>query len=135
MKAIHTLALTTLATAMAAGSAFAQQTTPPTGQTPTQQQTPMQQTPTQQQIPTQHGQPQQHGQTQDGRDHAMGDKPSYDELNARRDGRVTRADLAAHPRLLEKFDDIDTAGDGSISRAEYEAWKSRKDHDRNRPQK
>lgn len=116
MKTIHTLALTTLTTAMAAGTAFAQQpTTPPTD------------------VPqTQHGQP--HAEM-DARRHDTSDKPSYDQLDARGDGRVTRADLAAHPRLLEKFDDIDTAGDGAISRAEYDAWKSQKrDRDPATPQ-
>jgi uncharacterized iron-regulated membrane protein len=128
MKTIHTLALTTLAAAMAAGTAFAQQpTTPPTG-VPQTQQTP----PQTQQPHTQHGQAQ---AGMEARDHGSSDKPSYDELNTRGDGRVTRADLAAHPRLLEKFDDIDTAGDGTISRAEYDAWKSQKrDRDHATPQ-
>lgn len=123
MKTIHTLALTTLATAMAAGTAFAQQpTTPPTDVPQTQQMQPQ----------TQHGQP--HAEM-DARRHDSSDKPSYDQLDARGDGRVTRADLAAHPRLLEKFDDIDTAGDGAISRAEYDAWKSQKrDRDQATPQ-
>jgi hypothetical protein len=40
---------------------------------------------------------------------------------------VTRADLSSHPYLLEKFDDIDTDGDGTISRSEYDAWMSDKD--------
>lgn len=120
MKTIHTLALTTLAAAMAAGTAFAQQpTTPPTG-VPQTQQTPPQA---------------EHGQTQAGMEARDHDKPSYDELDARGEGRVSRADLAAHPRLLEKFDDIDTAGDGTISRAEYDAWKSQKrDRDQATPQ-
>lgn len=98
MKTMHTLALSTLAAAMAAGTAFAQQpTTPPPAASP---------------------------QPMEARDHDK--KPSYAEINARGDGRVTRADLSAHPRLLEKFDDIDSDGDGTISNAEYEAWKSEK---------
>ena len=99
MKKTHTLALTTLAAAMAAGTAFAQQPTtpPPAAQPDTMMQ-------------------------------AREDKkPSYEELNVRGDGRVTRADLSALPRILEKFDDIDSDGDGTISSAEWSAWKSDKD--------
>lgn len=102
MKIIHTLALTALSTALAAGTAFAQDpqpTTPPTAEP-------------------------QAAQSHDRHDKA--DKPSFDQLDTRGEGSITRADLAAHPKLLEKFDDIDTAGDGSISRAEYEAWKAQK---------
>lgn len=115
MKTIHTLALTTLAAAMAAGSAFAQQPTspPPTSPPQTQEMPPQ----------TQPAQPRARTAMQD-LDHDK--KPSYEELNVRGDGRVTRADLAGHPRLLEKFDDIDTDGDGTISRSEYDAWKSQK---------
>lgn len=103
MKTIHTLAITTLAAAMAAGTAFAQQpTTPPPASSPQ----PM----------------------QEARDHDK--KPSYEEINVRGDGRVTRADLSAHPRVLEKFDDIDSDGDGTLSSAEWSAWKSDKKDDR-----
>jgi phage terminase large subunit-like protein len=112
MKTIHALALTTLATALAAGTAFAQDPPPPAEPQTEQGQPPGMET---------------HG-------HERGEKPSYDELNTRGDDRVTRADLAAHPRLLEKFDDIDAAGDGAISRAEYDAWKARKAADDMRPQ-
>lgn len=132
MKTIHTLALTTLAAAMAAGSAYAQQppATPPTAHPPVEQAQPMPQTDPMQQTetlpptppPTDVGQP----PGMEPRGHDMDKKPSYDELNTRADDRLTRDDLAAHPRLLEKFDDIDTAGDGVISRAEYDAWMSKK---------
>lgn len=104
MKIIHTLALTALSTALAAGTAFAQDpqpTAPPTGV------------------------PQAEMQSHDRHDKA--DKPSFDQLDTSGAGSISRADLAAHPKLLEKFDEIDTAGDGSISRAEYEAWKSQKE--------
>lgn len=106
MKTIHTLALTTLAAAMAAGSAFAQQpTTPPPAEQPQPQYT----------------------QPAEGMERGDRDsKPSYQELNVRGDGRVTRDDLAGHPKLLEKFDDIDARGDGTISQDEYETWKSQK---------
>ena len=99
MKTIHMLAMTTLAAAMAAGTAFAQQPTTPPPASPPQA-------------------------AMEARDHDK--KPRYDELNVRGDGRVTRADLSAHPKLLENFDEIDTDGDGTISSDEYEAWKSQK---------
>lgn len=124
MKSIHTLALTALAAAMAAGSAFAQQpTTPRTTQSQLEQ---TQQTTRTEQQARQREQSQV-GARDYGRDHDKGDdKPSYGEINTRGDDRVTRADLSAHPRLLEHFDDIDGDGDGAISRSEYETWKSEK---------
>ena len=118
MKTTRTLALTTLATAMAFGTALAQDTTPPTSQTPATQQ-----------PPTESTMPQtQHDATRmgHGHEHGMKDKPNYSDLDTRGDGRVARADLAAHPKLQEKFADIDTGGDGTISRAEYDAWKAQK---------
>ncbi|MGJ4728078.1 EF-hand domain-containing protein [Luteimonas sp. SDU101] len=118
MKTTRTLALTTLATAMAFGTAFAQDTTPPTSQTPVTQPPPTQ-TPM---PPTRHDAT---GATH-GSEHGMKAKPSYAELDSRGDGRVARADLAAHPKLQEKFADIDAGGDGTISRSEYDAWKARK---------
>ena len=51
--------------------------------------------------------------------------PGYEELNARGDGSVRRIDLSRHAELQERFDDIDTVPDGTITRAEYEAWKAR----------
>jgi len=102
MKIVHTLALTALSTALAAGTAFAQDPQP---------------TATPEAAMQSH-----HGH--DG--HHKEDKPDFDQLDARGTGSLSRADLAAHPKLLEKFDEIDTAGDGSISRAEYEAWKAQK---------
>ena len=118
MKTTRTLALTTLATAMAFGTAFAQDTTPPTSQTPVTQPPP-----TQTPMP-----PTQHDATgaRHGAEHGMKEKPSYAELDTRGDGRVARTDLAAHPKLQEKFADIDAGGDGTISRSEYDAWKARK---------
>jgi hypothetical protein len=136
MKTTRTLALTTLATAMAFGTAFAQDTTPPTSQIPATQQPPTQQTPTttqqtptSQQTPTQSTMPQTQRDathTAHGREHGMQDKPTYADLDTRGDGQVARADLAAHPKLQEKFTDIDTGGDGTISRTEYDAWKAQK---------
>lgn len=102
MKTIHTLALTALAAAMTAGPALAQQPTTP---------------------PTTSPQPMMESAGQE-------KKPSYEEINVRGDGRVTRADLSEHPRVLEKFDDIDADGDGTISNEEWTAWKSHKDDDR-----
>jgi hypothetical protein len=118
MKTTRTLALTTLATAMAFGTALAQDTTPPTSQIPATQQPPTESTMPQTQRDA--------TRTTHGTGHGMKEKPSYADLDTRRDGRVGRADLAAHPKLQEKFADIDTGGDGTISRAEYDAWKARK---------
>lgn len=53
-------------------------------------------------------------------------KPSYAELSSRGDGRVALSDLAAHPKLQEKFAAIDAGSDGTISRSEHDAWKARK---------
>ncbi|MDH5832805.1 hypothetical protein [Luteimonas kalidii] len=179
MKTIHTLASTTLAAAMAAGAAFAQQptTTPPTGRPETQPNPALTQPtrpltqparpvdpptrpvvqptrpvdrptrpldqparpllqPAQPQVqpsraPEQRGQPP--GMAV--RDYGNDRMPDYAELNARGDGSVTRNDLSAHSQLLERFDDIDTAPDGTITRAEYEAWKAKtRSRDMARPQ-
>jgi hypothetical protein len=118
MKTTGTLALTALATAMAFGTALAQDTTPPTSQTPVTQPPPNEAA-----LP-----PAQHDATgaTHGAEQGMKEKASYAELDTRGDGRVARADLAAHPKLQEKFADIDTGGDGTISRSEYDAWKTRK---------
>jgi hypothetical protein len=118
MKTTRTLALTTLATAMAFGTAFAQDTTPPTSQIPATQQPPTESTMPQTQADA--------TSSMHGTGHGMKEKPDYADLDTRNDGRVGRADLAAHPKLQEKFGDIDTGGDGTISRAEYHAWKARK---------
>src|SRR5690606_26111725 len=91
MKTTRTLALTTLATAMALGSAFAQDTTPPTSQTPVTQPPPNEAA----MRPTRHDAT---GATH-GSEHGMKEKPSYAELDSRGDGRVARSDLAAHPKL------------------------------------
>src|SRR5690606_28133050 len=111
-------ALTTLATAMAFGTALAQDTTPPTTQPPPPQQPPTQST----KPPTQHPPP----PTTHRREHGMKARPSKHHPQARHDERVTPGHLAEHPKLQEKFGDIDSGGDGTISRAEYDAWKARK---------
>lgn len=118
MKTTGTLALAALATAMAFGTALAQDTTPPTSQTPVTEPPPNEEAT----RPTRHDAT---GATH-GSEHGMKEKPAYAELDARGDGRVARADLATHPKLQEKFADIDTGGDGTISRSEYDAWKARK---------
>lgn len=51
--------------------------------------------------------------------------PGYEEINARGDGSVRRVDLSRHADLQERFGEIDTVPDGTITRAEYEAWKAR----------
>ena len=61
-----------------------------------------------------------------GSGHRMKEKPSYAELDTRGEGRLARADLAAHPELQQKFADIDADGDGTISVSEYDAWMARK---------
>lgn len=118
MKTTGTLAPTALATAMAFGTALAQDTTPPTSQIPITQPPPNEAA----MPPTQHDAT---GAT-DGSEHGMKEQASYAELDMRGDGRVTRADLAAHPELQDNLADIDTDGDGTMSRSEYEAWKARK---------
>ena len=118
MKTTGTLALTALAMAMAFGTVLAQDTTPPTSQTPVTQPPPNEEA----MPPTRHDAT---GAT-DGSEQGMKKKPSYAELDTRGDGRVARADLAAHPKLQEKFAHIDTDGDGTLSRSEYDAWTARK---------
>ena len=39
-------------------------------------------------------------------------------IDTDRDGRISRAEAAAHPRLAENFDRIDTNGDGFLSKEE-----------------
>lgn len=119
MKTTRTLALTALATAMAFGTALAQDTTPPTSQTPVTQPPPDEEAAM---PPTQHDAT---GAT-DGSEHRMKVQVSYAELDTRGDGQVARTDLAAHPKLQDTFADIDTDGDGTMSRSEYDAWKARK---------
>ncbi|WP_187471117.1 hypothetical protein [Luteimonas viscosa] len=147
MKPIHALALTTLSTAMAAATALAQQPANPAADPPqTQQARPLAQPtrpltqptrplnqPTRPLVqPTRPPAPYNRPPGQSGqppgmpaRDAGNDRTPGYAELNARGDGNVTRADLSAHSQLRERFDEIDTARDGSISRAEYETWKSK----------
>ena len=56
-------------------------------------------------------------------------KAAHDKINARhmarndtdRDGRISRAEAAAHPRLAENFDRIDTNGDGFLTKEEMTA--------------
>jgi len=56
-------------------------------------------------------------------------KAGHDKIKARqmakndtdRDGRISRAEAAAHPRLAENFDRIDTNGDGFLSKEELMA--------------
>ncbi|TYT26568.1 hypothetical protein FZO89_10020 [Luteimonas viscosa] len=128
MKTTGTLALTALATAMAFGTAFAQDTTPPTSQTPVTQPPPNEEAAS---SPTQHDAT---GATH-GSEHGTKEKASYAELDTRGDGEVAHTDLAAHPVLQDNFADIDADGDGTMSRSEYDAWKARKEaRDGNPPQ-
>ena len=56
-------------------------------------------------------------------------KAAHDKINARhmarndtdRDGRISRAEAAAHPRLAENFDRIDSNGDGFVTKEEMMA--------------
>lgn len=118
MKTTGTLALTALATAMAFGTALAQDTTPPTSQTPVTEPPPNEAA----MRPTRHDAT---GATR-GSGHGMKQQASYAELDIRGDGQVARADLTAHPELQDNFADIDTGGDGTMSRSEYDAWMARK---------
>ena len=118
MKTTGTLALTALATAMAFGTALAQDTTPPTSQTPVTEPPPNEAA----MRPTLHDAI---GATR-GSGHGMKQQASYAELDIRGDGQVARADLTAHPELQDNFADIDTGGDGTMSRSEYDAWMARK---------
>lgn len=50
--------------------------------------------------------------------------PPFDALDADGDGRITRAEAEADPRVSEQFDDIDTNLDGTLDEAEYARWRA-----------
>ncbi|WP_202845088.1 hypothetical protein [Luteimonas saliphila] len=159
MKTIHALALTTLAAALATATAFAQQPASPETDRPqttqptrplaqptgpltqptrplTQPTRPLAQ-PTRPLVQAQAPATRLPGQPPGMQDRDPGHDrmPGYEELNARGDGSVTRTDLSAHADLQQRFDEIDTARDGTITRAEYETWKSKtKSREMLRPQ-
>ena len=48
-------------------------------------------------------------------------KPARTSLDANHDGVIDKAEAAAHPRLAERFADLDKNGDGKLSAEDY-SW-------------
>ena len=53
---------------------------------------------------------------------------AFQALDANRDGKLSRDELQAHPRLLRNFDAIDANHDGVISDDELQAWHAARLH-------
>jgi hypothetical protein len=51
---------------------------------------------------------------------AMGRVPGFSELDADRDGRISRKEAGQSPELMRVFDRADTNGDGFLDSVEYQ---------------
>jgi hypothetical protein len=52
---------------------------------------------------------------------AESNAPSFDTLDANKDGRISMPEASADPRLVESFSTADKNGDGYLDSSEYES--------------
>jgi Ca2+-binding EF-hand superfamily protein len=57
----------------------------------------------------------------------QGDVPGFNELDRNDDGALTRSEAAANPALAARFKEVDSDGDGKVSRFEYLKTMAKKD--------
>jgi hypothetical protein len=55
-----------------------------------------------------------------------GDDVTFAQLDGNRDGMVTRDEIPADHAMAQKFAELDSDGNGSISQSEFDAWKAAK---------
>jgi hypothetical protein len=55
-----------------------------------------------------------------------GDDVTFAQLDGNRDGMVSRDEIPADHTMAGKFAELDSDGNGSISQAEFDAWKAGK---------
>ena len=58
---------------------------------------------------------------------AKGDVPGFNDMDKDDDGKLSRSEASANPRLAEHFNEVDRNGDGNLTRGEYLAVMARRD--------
>ena len=53
--------------------------------------------------------------------------PGFNDLDKNHDGALSSTEAAANPQLAKRFKEVDTDGDGKLSRAEYLKVMAKKD--------